>query len=476
MNSKYLAIINRFQDLKILVIGDAMLDVYLDGAANRICREAPVPIVDVKHINAMPGGAANAAVNLAQLGAKVHYLSIIGGDHEGELLKESLKSHGLDTSLILCDQSRQTITKQRVIAGNQLLVRFDAGTAQTVCDNYERQIIDALKEKFHEVDAVIVSDYGCGLMTDKVIEALRALQRKKETLLVIDAKSLDKYSRIGATVAKPNYQELVTLLAITEPAASGRRSEQIRRYSQELLKKTGTKYVAATIDIEGALLFQQGREPYRTFSKSVEDSKAAGAGDTYISALTLALASGAPIESAGEIAQSAAMVILQKSATATCTQSELIHYFGSSSKYLSDWQELKSQLDAFRKEGKRIVFTNGCFDLLHSGHVAYLEQARTLGDVLVLGLNSDAGIKRLKGSHRPANNLRERIRILSGLESVTFVTSFEEDTPVSLLEIIQPDIFVKGGSDYTLENLPEAPVVLGYGGKIEVNLLARINK
>jgi D-beta-D-heptose 7-phosphate kinase / D-beta-D-heptose 1-phosphate adenosyltransferase len=467
MNRNYLATINRFSDMKALVIGDAMLDVYLDGSANRICREAPVPIVDIRDIKTMPGGAANTAVNLACLGAEVCYLSVVGDDHEAGLLQDALARRGLDLSFVMRDSVRRTLTKQRVAAGSQLLVRFDAGTTEAIRIEYESRIVDILKEKFHEVDAVVVSDYGYGIMTDKVIGTLGALQRKKENILVIDAKSLDKYSRVGATVSKPNYQELVTLLSITEPAPLGRRANQIRLYGQRLLRKTGAKYVAATIDIEGALLFQRGKEPYRTFSKPVENTKAAGAGDTYVAALTLALASGAAIEDAGEIARSAAGIILQKSGTATCTQKELGHYFGSSGKYTQDWQELKRRFDFYKKEGIRTVFTNGCFDLLHSGHVTYLEQARALGDVLVLALNSDASIKRLKGSNRPINSLSERVRILSGLESVTLLTSFEEDTPAQLLDMIKPDVYVKGG-DYSVDKLPEAPVVLGYGGRIEI--------
>jgi len=214
-------------------------------------------------------------------------------------------------------------------------------------------------------------------------------------------------------------------------------------------------------------LFQHGKEPYRTFSKPVENTKAAGAGDTYVSALALALACGASLEDAGEMARSAAVIILQKSGTATCTQKELSQYFGSSSKYIHDWQELKRQFDFYRKEGVRTVFTNGCFDLLHSGHVTYLEQARALGDILVLALNSDDSIKRLKGNNRPINTLYERIRVLSGLESVTLVTSFEEDTPARLLDMIKPDVYVKGG-DYSIANLPEAPIVLEYGGRVEI--------
>ena len=326
MDNEYLATINHFGNLSVLVIGGGMLDVYMDGSAERICREAPVPIVDIREVKAVPGGAANTAANLAQLGATVHYISVVGSDHEAKMLKEALANHGLDTSLVLCDPARRTLTKQRVTACNQLLVRFDSGTTAAINPDYERQVISNVKDYFHGVDAVIVSDYGYGILTDKVIGVLGILQRKKESILVIDAKSLDKYSHVRATVAKPNYQELVRLLAITESTASGNRSEQIKRHGQRLLKKTGTKYVAATLDIDGALLFQHGKEPYRTYSKPVENTKAAGAGDTYVSALTLALASGASIETAGEIAKAAAVVILQKSGTATCTRRELSHY------------------------------------------------------------------------------------------------------------------------------------------------------
>lgn len=467
MNSEYLAIIDRFSGLRALVIGDAMLDVYLDGAASRICREAPVPIVDVQAMKAVPGGAANTAVNLAQLGAKVDYVSVVGCDHEAGLLRKALEQCGVQTLLLMGDPERRTLAKQRVAAGSQLLLRFDSGSTNPLGPQNEQRIMDVLEDRFHRVDAVIVSDYGYGILTDRIIDLLGQLQRKKENLLIIDAKSLDKYRHAGATAAKPNYQEMVALLGITEPAPCGHRCEQIKRRGRDLLEKTGAKYVAATMDIEGALLFRHGQEPYRTFSRPVENSKAAGAGDTYVSALSLGLASGASVEAAAEIAKSAAAVILQKAGTATCTQDELRYCLSSGNKYAGDWRQLKDQLDAYRKDGRRVVFTNGCFDLLHSGHVAYLEQARTLGDVLVLALNSDASIRRLKGSSRPINNLYERIRILSGLESVTLVTSFEEDTPLGLLEVIRPDVYVKGG-DYTVESLPEAPLVLGYGGKVEI--------
>ena len=378
MNSEYLAIIDRFTSLNILVIGDAMLDVYLDGSANRICREAPVPIVDIKDIKAVPGGAANTAVNLAQLGAQVDYISVVGCDHEAGMLKDALISHGLDIS---SDHVRSHPSDNNKTTGNRrqpttgaFRHRHDRSHS---CGSHEARIIGILKEKFHEVDAVVISDYGYGIMTDNVIGILDALQHEKENVVVIDAKSLDKYSRVGATAAKPNYQELVTLLAITEPATLATDPSRSNPMGRGCWKKPERDMLRPPWILKGRCCSSTAGNPYRTFSKPVENSKAAGAGDTYASALTLALASGASIEAAGEIAKCAAAVILQKSGTATCTQNELNHYFGSGSKYVQDWQELKSQIDTLRREGKRIVFTNGCFDLLHSGHVAYLEQAPT---------------------------------------------------------------------------------------------------
>lgn len=459
--------ISQFSEQRVLIIGEAMLDVYLDGSASRICREAPVPIVDVESMQFVPGGAANTAVNLARLGAQVEYLTVVGSDHEGELLKDSLIKNGVDVSLVLSDSRRRTMTKQRVSAGDHLLVRFDSGSTENITADHESELIKILEQRFHQVDAVVVSDYGYGILTPNVIATIKALQAEKETVLVVDAKSLDKYRTVGATAAKPNYGELTTLLAITDPAPNGKRAAQLERYSYAVLDVTGAKYVAATIDKEGALLFRHGQKPYRTYSKPVANSKAAGAGDTYVSALTLALAAEVDIEQAAELAQAAAMVILQKSGTASCSQDELYDFFTVDSKYVPDWTELREHLDRFRAEGRRIVFTNGCFDIIHSGHVRYLQQAKAQGDVLVVALNTDASIKRLKGSERPINGLEERARVMAGLGSVDLVTTFDQDTPVELLEQVQPDIYVKGG-DYTRETLPEVPVVEKHGGHVEI--------
>lgn len=460
-------ILAEFSTKKVLVIGEGMLDVYLSGGANRICREAPVPIVDVEDVKFVPGGAANTAVNLAGLGAEVQYVTVVGRDHEAEILKHHLSEHGVRIDHIMSDSHRQTMTKQRVLAGEHMLVRFDAGSQDEISEKYEDEIIAILRQQFHAVDAVVVSDYGYGILTRRVIDTIAALQAERETILALDAKSLDKYQKVGATVAKPNYGELTTLVSITSPAHQGLRAAQLEKYGDTILAATGTKYVAATIDKEGALIFQKDKKPYRTFSQPVENSKAAGAGDTYTSALTLTLASGASIEQAAELAQAAAMVILQKSGTASVTLEELQLFFKIDGKYVPDWYKLQARLEQLRAEGKRIVFTNGCFDIMHSGHVRYLGQAKSLGDVLVVALNTDASVKRLKGDSRPINTLDERARVMAGLEAVDFVTAFPQDTPIELLKVLRPEIYVKGG-DYTREKLPEVPTVESYGGHVEI--------
>ncbi|MBL8159433.1 D-glycero-beta-D-manno-heptose 1-phosphate adenylyltransferase [Candidatus Saccharibacteria bacterium] len=460
-------IISHFTDKKVLVIGEAMLDVYLTGAAHRVCREAPVPIVDIDQMQFVPGGAANTAVNLANLGAKVSYLTVIGNDHEGELVRDSLIKHGIDTSLVLGDSGRRTITKQRVMAGDHMLVRFDFGTTTDISPKSEQEFIRELTKQYHEVDAVIISDYGYGILTDRIIRRIKTLQAADENILVVDAKSLDKYRTVGATAAKPNYQELTTLLSITDPAPHGRRAAQLEEYRHAILNTVGARYVAATLDKEGALLFRRGRKPYRTYSKPVENNKAAGAGDTYVSALTLALAAKANIEQASDLAQAAAMVILGKSGTATCGQDELVSAMTHDNKYLPEWTELKRKVQRLKAEGRKIVFTNGCFDILHGGHVQYLQQAKARGDILVVALNSDESVARLKGPQRPVNTLVERARVMAGLGAVDIVTAFTQDTPVDLLEVVRPDIYVKGG-DYKREDLVEVPVVERHGGTVEI--------
>lgn len=467
MRSKTQAAIQNFSNLRVLVIGEAMLDMYLRGSANRICREAPVPIVDIKSSIPQPGGAANTALNLHDLGAQVEFLSVIGDDHNGYILREALSRRGINTSGLLMSEQRETMTKHRVSAGDHLLVRFDSGSGEPLEHEDEKRLIGRLAARFHKVDAIVVSDYGYGILTDRVIRSIQKLQDKKESLLVIDAKALDKYAASRPTAVKPNYQELTTLLSITSPAPAGKRAQQLEPLGTKLLRATGARYVAATIDTEGALVFRKDGKPYRTYSNPAEHIQAVGAGDSYVSGLTLGLAAGLKVETAAELAQAAAKIVVQKKGTATCLQNELIQYFGAGSKSVAGLDDLQERIEQWRRVGQRIVFTNGCFDILHSGHVEYLRKAKALGDVLVLGINADASIRRLKGPKRPINTLEDRSRVLDGLDSVDLIVPFEDDTPEELIKIVKPDFFAKGG-DYTLATLPEAPLVQALGGTVHI--------
>ncbi len=467
MNARILDLTHRFADLHLLVIGEAMLDSYLDGYTDRLSREAPVPVVTVTDRKDAGGGAANTAVNVAVLGAKVTFLSVIGDDEDGKLLQRVLEAKGVDTAQLVIEPGRRTLTKRRVSAGCQMLVRFDQGDGGPISAQSEAVLIERLSQLFSEVDGVIVSDYGYGVLTPRMVETLEDLQSWYPKVVVADAKNLVRYRDLGVTAVKPNYGEAVKLLGLPRIEGACARAEQIAPHADRVLEMTGAQIAAITLDTEGALVCERGNPPYRTYSDAQPDSKAAGAGDTFVSALALSLLAGAGTEDAAEIAQAAARIVVSKPGTTTCTVDELKSFFLGGDKYYSDPHKLVERLKLERTGCRRVVFTNGCFDILHRGHITYLNQAKALGDVLVVAVNTDESVQRLKGPTRPINSLEDRLQVLAGLSSVDFLISFDEQTPAHLLEVLQPDIFVKGG-DYTRETLPEAAVVETYGGSVQI--------
>ena len=466
MNANYQAILQRFSTRKVLVIGDLMLDVYLQGTSNRICREAPVPIVDVKRRCDMPGGAATAAVNVAALGARSVYLAITGRDRAARVVASLLRERGVDASGVVYAHGRETITKRRVLSDGQLLVRYDTGSTGDPAPADERALIERLVSLYPTVDAVLVSDYRYGTVTPAVIAALSALQRQYHKLLVVDSPRLPLFRALRPAAVKPNYVEATALLGL-EPVGKGQRVEQLLAHGQRILDVTGASVAAVTIDSEGAVIFERDKAPYRTYARPVRDSMAAGAGDTYVSALTIMLALGSTPLAAAEVASAAAGIVVHKDGTATCSLAELEQAFAPPQKIVTSRAELAGRVQAYREQGRRIVFTNGCFDILHRGHINYLAQARSLGDVLIVAVNDDASVRRLKGADRPVNALDDRMVVLAALDSVDHVVSFSEDTPEDLLRLVRPDVYVKGG-DYTRATLPEARVVEALGGVVEI--------
>ncbi|MDX2215232.1 MAG: D-glycero-beta-D-manno-heptose 1-phosphate adenylyltransferase [Oculatellaceae cyanobacterium bins.114] len=483
MEADLIRLVNAWSSLSVLVIGDVMLDCYLNGTAHRLCQEAPVPVVAVNQRQDFPGGAANVAANVASLGATVRLVSVIGDDVEGDRLRQALAHNQVTTADVFITPTRTTLAKQRVLAADQLLVRFDQGSTEAIAPDLEDGVIEHLTAEFARCDAVIVSDYGYGILTPRIIQTLASLQARYPCVLTVDSKRLSAYQKVGVTLVKPNYTEATQLLGI--PQQSEHRVEQITAWGDRLLALTGADTVAVTLDAEGAAIFQLGQSPIHTPAKSVPAQQTSGAGDTYISAFTLSLASGGTVAIASSIAAAATAVVVQQTGTTLCSATALRHTFTVPSqtalsqtnssktnssqtiKIISDRTTLSSCVQQLHAADRRIVLTNGCFDILHAGHVSYLAQAKALGDVLIVGVNVDETVRHLKGSDRPVNALPDRLAVLAALECVDYLVPFTELMPHALIRAICPAVFVKGG-DYTRDTLPEAALVEELGGQVQI--------
>ncbi|WP_207420573.1 D-glycero-beta-D-manno-heptose 1-phosphate adenylyltransferase [Desertivirga brevis] len=467
MKSSYQHIINNFNNSKVLVIGDVILDAYLKGDSTRLSPEAPVPVVNVLTKEEAVGGAANIALNLCALGADVTFLSAVGSDEEGQRAIDILSGKGIGTDYIVKEEGRRTTVKTRVMAKAQILARFDQGTQHPILLDTQMKLEKVLLERYDDFDAVVIGDYYQGILTPYIVSVLQKLQEVSQKLLSVDSKELTAFAKLRPTLVKPNYFEAMKLAGLDFIPSN--RVRQAETTGKILHEKTGAEIIALSLDAEGALIFEDGDLSYRADAYNVPAPNVVGAGDTFISAFTLSLINSADIGSATELAIAAATVAIQKEDTAPCYNSELKAFFTSNSKLVSDAAELQQITEVYRSQGKKVVFTNGCFDILHSGHVSYLNRSKELGDVLIVALNCDESVQRLKGPDRPINPLDDRIEVLSGLSAIDHVVSFghqNEDSPVELIKAARPDIYAKGG-DYTKETLPEASLVEELGGKIE---------
>jgi D-beta-D-heptose 7-phosphate kinase/D-beta-D-heptose 1-phosphate adenosyltransferase len=466
MSADLVGLVHDLAGLNVLVLGDAILDSYLIGAVERICREAPVPIVALGDRVDAPGGAGNTAVNAAALGATIRFLTVVGDDREGRLLARTLTARGVAADDVLHDPTRETLSKNRLVADSQILIRFDRGTTEAAGPATERALIERLRAGFAWADAVIVSDYGYGVLTPAVIDTLADLQAAAPTIVVVDAKYPQRFRDVGVTAVKPNHAEASRLLGL--PLQDGpTRAAAVEKRGDELLELTGASLVVVTMDVEGAVLLERGRPAYRTYARPSANSKATGAGDTFTAALSLALGAGADPISAVELASQAASVVVERDGTSTCSAAQLLDRVGGAQTFVADRDALERLAAGYHRDGARVVFTNGCFDILHRGHIAYLNQAKAMGDVLIVGLNSDESVRRLKGPERPINTLEDRAHVLAALSCIDHIVSFDEDTPVELIEAIRPDVFVKGG-DYRPDMLPEAATVEALGGVVHI--------
>jgi D-beta-D-heptose 7-phosphate kinase/D-beta-D-heptose 1-phosphate adenosyltransferase len=457
----------KFAGRKVLVLGEAMLDCYLEGTTGRLCQEAPVPVVNIGARRDVPGGAANTALNLRALTAEPILLSVVGDDCEGRILADILAKGGATTEHLLVKAGRQTLAKHRVVASSHLLVRFDQGTTAAIDDQTEHQLLERLIAMHRDCDFIVISDYAYGVITPRVIRCLSHLQRRRPKPLIVDSKRLADFEAAGVTAVKPNFTEALQLLGMTASPPSPCRATLLEEHGERLRQLCGARLAAITLDVEGALFFQEGQPPYRTYARPQPQCQAAGAGDTFLASLALSLCCGADVASAAEIASAAAAVVTAKEGTSTCTLAELEDRLCTPEKLFTCRNRLAARCELYRRQGKRVVLTGGCFDILHTGHVSYLNQAKALGDVLIVAINSDDSVRRLKGRSRPINRQEDRLDVLAALSCVDHLIVFGEETPTELIDEIKPDVFVKGG-DYTRASLPEAEVVERNGGEVRI--------
>jgi D-beta-D-heptose 7-phosphate kinase/D-beta-D-heptose 1-phosphate adenosyltransferase len=455
----------RFPDVELTVIGDAILDAYLDGPATRLSREAPVPVVRVRDRVEAPGGGANAAMNASALGARVRLVAVVGADAAGDRLLEMLAAQGVDVAGVVRTAGRPTATKCRILAAGHMLVRFDEDGDTPLLAADETRLLQALEEGMRRGGPLLVSDYRGGTVTSGVLEGLRTRRRLGQPLIV-DAKDPRRYRAVRPTACTPSYDEASALLGASL-AQDGTRAGAVARRRDALLRRCGAEMAVVTLDRDGAVLLEPDRVPHRIYVDPVPERVCAGAGDTFAAAFTLALATGADPAIATELGAAAAAVVVAKAATATCSAAELRLRVLPGTKLVPDAEALAAVAQRHRAAGRRIVFTNGCFDLLHRGHIAVLNGATALGDVLVVAVNGDESVRRLKGEGRPINPLADRIELVASLSCVDHVVPFDGDRPVDLIRALRPHVFVKGG-DYREETVPEAPLVRSLGGEVRI--------
>ncbi len=457
----------QFHTTNIRVIGDVMLDRFYYGKAERISPEAPVPIVNIERLEDIPGGAANVAMNIAALGAHCQLAGITGKDEAAEVLQQRLHSVG-----VRCDfqqSSHDTIVKSRIMSAQQQLLRMDFEQRFTADD--AAQLI--AKITLQDADVLILSDYDKGTLVEP--KAWIAQAKSHNIPVLVDPKGSDFGKYQGADLITPNLTEFEAVVGAVASEAD------LISKAQDLIARLDIAAILITRSEKGMSLIRQDQPEFHLPAIAKEVTDVTGAGDTVISTLAAALGAGESLETAVTLANIAASIVVSKLGTAVVSAPELNAEYSRYQQQDHDNadphshnnrgaltpEQLKLAVDLAKQRGEKIVFTNGCFDILHAGHVSYLEQARSLGDRLIVAINEDASVTRLKGEGRPINTADRRQTVLAGLSTVDWVTVFDGDTPENLLRLIQPDVLVKGG-DYDKKGVVGWEIVEGYGGEVNV--------
>ena len=430
---------------KLLMLGDLMIDHYLWGSCDRISPEAPVQVVNIKSENLTLGGAGNVIKNLTTLGAQVDVISVIGECATSKELIELLKKIKLDTRYLITQQDRITSRKSRIISDQQQVVRYDRESTDEISNKSQITIIEIFKEIVGNYDVILLSDYGKGVLTFELTQSLISIANKEDKKILVDPKGLDFSKYKGAYLLTPNKKEAseATNINIKD-------NESLTLAIKKLKDQLELKVSLITLSEQGIAIFDDELRIHPTFAKEVFD--VTGAGDTVLASLGFALSCNNNIDEAVKFSNLASGVVVGKIGSASASMEEIIDYETSlnqanSENCIKTWNEIVPIISKIKNLDKKIIFTNGCFDILHIGHIKYLEKAKEFGDTLILGLNSDSSVNKLKGKNRPINSQKDRALILASLKVVDYVVIFDEDTPLELIKLIKPDVLVKG-SDY----------------------------
>jgi D-beta-D-heptose 7-phosphate kinase/D-beta-D-heptose 1-phosphate adenosyltransferase len=459
--------VQRFADARILCIGDLMLDRYVVGQVDRISPEAPIPVVAISSISAMAGASGNVARNIAALGGEVSLIGVVGDDEEGRELVRLLSAEPAIVPNLVTAPGRVTTLKMRFVAAGQQLLRADREVSQPIPRVAEDQILAAYEDELVDATLVVVSDYAKGVLTDRVLEQVIARAKAAGKSVIVDPKSMSLSRYSGATVIKPNAKELARATGL--PC---RTEDEIEQAARWVFQGVDTQALLVTRDESGMMLIPRDRPPVSLGSRAGEVFDTSGAGDTTIATLALGLASGLSLEDAVALANEAAGIVVGKRGTAVVFPQDLTHALHATdlrdaSIKIKDTAPAIDQVHQWRAAGLRVGFTNGVFDLVHPGHVALLAEARAQVDRLIVGLNTDASVKRLKGESRPVQDEMARAIVLASLQTADMVVLFGEDTPIRLIEAFRPDVLIKG-QDYTAENVVGAEFVRSYGGRLHL--------
>lgn len=459
--------IEKFSFSNVLVVGDYMVDQYISGDVERISPEAPIPVVRTDGFRSQLGGAGNVINNIQSMKGNSRILTYFGKDSSGDYLLDLLKKTGSDISFIRQYEDVETIRKIRVTARGQQIVRVDfEKTIRPNNQDFEKYADENIDAIIKGIDVVVISDYGKGVVTQELMSVVIPAARQKGIPVIIDPKGKNWTKYSGATMCTPNLSEFSDVVnkKIDQTMETTILSEGV-----EVCQKYNLDYVLVTRSENGmSLISKDGKKEDFPVRKKLDVIDVSGAGDTVISTMALSISSGISIEDGCEIANMAASIAVSKFGTAPISYEELYDLMSERKQStIVKKDEMKAISEFLHSFNKKIVFTNGCFDILHAGHIHSLEYSKSLGDVLIVGLNSDASVKRLKGDKRPIVNEKDRAYLLKSLRVVDYVVIFDDDTPRSLIEIIKPDVLVKG-EDYLGKEVVGQDIVESYGGQVKL--------